>query len=71
MDYSKVDSQAIEGIAGAGRRDEARLKAAGFEHRIDRLNEDIKRAKTEGEAQKYRNLKDQSIKIYKKYRITG
>jgi len=67
MDYSKRTQKEIEEIGARGGRDATALKKAGFEHRIDRVEEAIKNATSEARSQQLKKVRDQSLKIYNKY----
>ncbi len=70
MDLEKHYNEA-EAYATSSRYDERVYKAAGFSHRIDRLNESIKNAKSEADVNKYQRLKSDSERILNKYKDTN
>lgn len=67
MDYSKLSSHDIEERAISGSIENAKLKRAGFEHRMDRAQQAYREATSDSEARYYKGIVDQTWGIYKKY----
>ena len=67
VDYTKLDSRAIEERAVYSRGEEVSIKKAGFQHRMDRVNESLKNASTQKEQDKFQKIKKQTLGLYNKY----
>jgi len=67
MDYSKLSQRDIELKAIHNKVDETRIKRAGFEHRMDRVNKAIKNAKTENDRNRFEKIKKDTLRLYNKY----
>lgn len=64
MDYSKLTPQDIEARVSY---DEKKVKRAGFERRMDRVNAALRKATTESEHKRLSEVQATTMRLYKKY----
>lgn len=67
MDYSKLTQHDIEDIGRYGGSDEKRLKKAGFDLRVQRVEAAMKKASTSKEVKELQQIRKQSLDYYNKY----
>lgn len=54
-------------MGSRGGRDAAILKKAGFDHRMQRVEQALKSAPTAERAQQLKKVRDETLRIYNKY----
>ena len=68
IDFTKLDARTIEEKATQGSRfDESAVKRAGFERRMDRVNEALKNPGSEKELKRLEGVRKYTLEKYNKY----
>lgn len=67
MDYKKRTQKEIEEMGHRGGRDEKLIKKAGFDYRMQRVEEALKKTTTEERAKELQKVRDYTLRAYNKY----